>query len=163
MATAEERFWAKVQRGDDDACWMWTAARNKDGYGVLAVGGRGEGNVLAHRYSYVLAHGLIPDGLVLDHLCRDPACVNPAHLEAVTNRENILRGMSREVLIHRSGVCGRGHERTPENTYWMRDGRPQCRACKRERERRYYREGRPYRTKGRAHSPGAAEEDTRAA
>ena len=46
---------------------------------------------MAHRVSYYLLVGNIPEGLELDHLCRNTSCVNPAHLEAVTRNENMLR------------------------------------------------------------------------
>lgn len=48
--------------------------------------------VHAHRFSYEVVKGKIPDGLVIDHLCRNSKCVNPDHLEPVTQKENIIRG-----------------------------------------------------------------------
>ncbi len=85
-----DRFWPKVQKTDD--CWLWNGATNSQGYPQLGAGRRGEGVVYAHRLSYELANGPIPEGLVIDHLCRTPSCVNPAHLEAVGQSTNILRG-----------------------------------------------------------------------
>src|SRR5450755_3951408 len=77
--TAEERFWARVDK-QTDGCWVWTGAL-RTGYGTLSVSGK---NVPAHRFSYELLVGIIPDGLQIDHLCRNRACVNPEHLEPVT-------------------------------------------------------------------------------
>ncbi|MDG4910781.1 HNH endonuclease, partial [Mesorhizobium sp. WSM4898] len=54
--------------------------------------------------------GSIPGGLVLDHLCRVPSCINPDHLEAVPNKENILRGMSKQAINKRKTRCANGHE-----------------------------------------------------
>lgn len=85
--TAEERFWPKVDRRGDSECWPWLAYLNRNGYGQF-VGG---GEVLAHRFAYVLLVGPIPTGLTLDHLCFNPGCVNPAHLEPVTRSENAKR------------------------------------------------------------------------
>lgn len=88
------RFWSYVRKTGPDECWMWTGAicgapRGK-GYGHLNIGGR---LVMAHRFAYELLVGPIPEGLVLDHLCREQYCVNPAHLEPVTQRTNVHRGL----------------------------------------------------------------------
>lgn len=148
----EERFWAKVDKGDGTGCWLWTAACNGVGYGLFAVrppeGGRYI-MVLAHRYAYKLLVGPIPDGHALDHVkangCASTACVKPiadefgpTHLEAVTRQENILRGKrpARDARTH----CGKGHPWVPENTYWSHDkngnDKRQCRKCSRESWRR---------------------------
>ena len=85
-----ERFWSKVDRSG--SCWEWLAAKHKEGYGALAMNGK---MLRAHRVSYEWLVGEIPEGLVTDHLCRNPSCVNPAHLELVTNEENLRRGNTR--------------------------------------------------------------------
>jgi hypothetical protein len=82
------RFWAKVEK--TDGCWFWRARIIATGYGSFSLDGR---KVMAHRFAYELLVGPIPEDLELDHLCRVRHCVNPAHLEPVTHRENILRGM----------------------------------------------------------------------
>lgn len=117
----EDRFWPKVRKSD--GCWEWTSKRYPNGYGCFFIAGKR--SVGAHRFSYELAKGPIPKGLVIDHLCRNKACVNPAHLEAVTNSTNILRGERQTRQSH----CRRGHEWTPENTRLGKDGRRMCLAC----------------------------------
>lgn len=137
-ATAQSRFFPKVDTSEPDGCWRWTAATNGAGYGVLAMSRDGV-KVLAHRFSYELVHGPIPDGLVVDHLCRTPLCVNPLHLEAVPQRTNNLRGSSPSARQAKQTHCVHGHEFTPENTY-VRAGHRSCRACHRAQElKRYYR------------------------
>jgi len=89
-----ERLMAKVRV--EGECWIWTGARNPAGYGVIGVGRRGEGTKLAHRLSYELHKGEIPEGLHLDHLCVRPACIRPEHLEAVTQQENNRREHERQ-------------------------------------------------------------------
>lgn len=79
-------------------CWLWQGALNTKGYAVLSVGGRGGRRHYAHRLSYEIHVGPIPAGLQIDHLCRVRRCVNPAHLEPVTNRENVLRGIAARQL-----------------------------------------------------------------
>ena len=84
------RFWSKADRTDPSGCWLWTAAVDEQtGYGRLGIGTR---SVAAHRIAFELFVGPIPDGMVIDHLCRVRRCVNPDHLEAVSQRENLLRG-----------------------------------------------------------------------
>lgn len=87
----ESRFWSKVNK--TDTCWLWTGTDNGNNYGRFYLDGK---QVYAHRYSYELANGKVPEGLHLDHVvkkgCTSTLCVNPGHLEPVTNRENALRG-----------------------------------------------------------------------
>jgi hypothetical protein len=102
-------------RGYDTPCWIWTAHR-PTGVGYISI--RREGRfVLAHRVAYEQYKGAIPDGLVLDHLCRVPACVNPDHLEAVTQRENALRGVGITAQLARQTHCKRGHSLSGENLH----------------------------------------------
>lgn len=86
-APPEERFWRKVEKAGPDECWRWTAGGHKV-YGSFMLGGRGSRRMLAHRYSYELHHGPIPEGMVVMHSCDNPLCVNPAHLRTGSLKDN---------------------------------------------------------------------------
>lgn len=70
----------------DSGCWNWTLHCNEDGYGV--VGLRKYRNQRAHRVSYEVFKGPIPDGLVVMHSCDNPRCCNPEHLSVGTHLDN---------------------------------------------------------------------------
>ena len=82
----EDRFWEKVKK--TDGCWIWTAARHWFGYGKFFIK-KGQPLQLAHRISYRLAFGEIPDGLQVLHHCDVPECVRPEHLFLGTQRDNM--------------------------------------------------------------------------
>jgi hypothetical protein len=74
-------------------------------------------------------YGPVPEGLVLDHKCRVRICCNPEHLEAITNEENVRRGLAGHNPPHREH-CRKGHLRTAENAYWVTKNGKQYRLCK---------------------------------
>lgn len=86
-----ERFWAKVRRGSAEECWTWTGAQRR-GYGRFSLG---RSNRLAHRISYIMEVGAVPEGMDLDHACRNRLCVNPAHLRAATRSQNAINSKLR--------------------------------------------------------------------
>lgn len=129
----------------DNGCWDWTGTRTKWGYGFVKNTDGNPSNRL-HRIIYEMVCGRVPDGLVLDHTCHNDKdcdlntkcphrrCCNPAHMEAVPNEVNILRGQSPAAKKKRQTHCQFGHEFTEENTY-LRPGKTdrECRVCKRDR------------------------------
>lgn len=146
--SVEERFWANVEtdgpvpahRPELGPCWIWTGRPHVSGYGYLHVVG---GARRSNRLAYELLIGPIPEGLVVDHLChngdsscpsgyqcRHRLCVNPAHLEAVLNRVNILRGNNNAAKNAARTHCIYGHEFTADNTLVSDEGRKRkCRTC----------------------------------
>lgn len=135
----EERFWSKVDASA--SCWVWTGASAGNGYGKLGRTVNGKtAYPYAHRYAYELLVGPIPGGLVIDHLCKNRKCVNPDHLEAVTQRSNVMRSAAPTSLNARKTHCNRGHEYSEENTYHGADGRA-CRACHRMWDRARHKKG----------------------
>lgn len=109
VPSPEARFWSHVDKNGHfsealgSRCWDWTAALMHRGYGHFGVTSKDIRR--AHRYSYEISVGPIPDGYFVDHLCFRPVCVNPEHLEAVTPKKNNerRRGANRN---SKSGVRG---------------------------------------------------------
>jgi hypothetical protein len=123
------RFWPKVDKTGE--CWEWLAGKDRCGYGQFSIARKHRG---AHRVSWELTTGPIPEGLQLDHLCRNRACVNPAHLEPVTYTVNYLRGEGVGARNLRKTACPRGHALDEANTFIKvkRNGRIErnCRTCR---------------------------------
>jgi hypothetical protein len=110
-------------------CWVWTGYVMPKGYGQVGFEGKVQ---LAHRVTYRLLIGPIPDDLQLDHLCRNKSCCNPSHTEPVTGWENLRRAGVVNKLR-----CVKGHPLFPPNliikkqkngTSIMRN----CRVCARD-------------------------------
>lgn len=101
--TLRDRFEEKVDRQgpipphrpDLGPCHLWTAGKNKNGYGSIGLPGQDTGSAGAHRVAWELYRGPIPEGMHVDHMCHRHDCVNVAHLRLATvpqNAENYSGG-----------------------------------------------------------------------
>jgi HNH endonuclease len=123
------RFWALVDRGGPEDCWPWLGTPNRYGYGRFTLNERGaRRQIAAHRVAYTLLVGEVPHGLTLDHLCRHTMCVNPAHMEPVTNSENMRRSNASR-LAARGGLCMAGLHPMAD-AYVSPNGVRSCRECR---------------------------------
>ena len=143
-----KRFYSKIdQNGPIPAhrpelgpCWVWQGKPGSRGYGYFWYQDKKR---LAHRFYYELLVGPIPDGLVIDHLCRNTMCVNPAHLEPVTDRVNIERGIGPAARNMIATHCFMNHEFDEENTYYDSRGDRCCRKCQKRRREEWAAANRP--------------------
>lgn len=141
--STEELFWMKVDlqgpvpEHDETLgpCWIWTAGSSTTCYGtkygyfhisteMARLTGRPR-TIAAHRYAWELLIGPPPENLQLDHLCRVTLCCNPFHLEPVTQKENLYRGL---MMRRRIASCPQGHLYDQAGP-----GYRKCQSCQEER------------------------------
>lgn len=116
-------------------CFIWIGATYNNGYGFININKR---SVSAHRLSYFVHKGIIPENFIVDHLCNNKYCINPHHLEAKSQKDNLLRSNSASTLNILKTHCDKGHEFSNENTRLNKQGSRECIACLNERKKKYY-------------------------
>ena len=141
-----DKFISKVERIPGISCWVWAGMTNAtSGYGMLWKV-RGKSMQAAHRVSYELHKGPIPEGMLVCHSCDFRLCVNPDHLWLGTDADNMRdmrekgRGSPPPIRYGKDHHCGKkthcpkGHEYSAENTYLYsgRAGR-MCKTCTKAR------------------------------
>lgn len=125
MQASKIRFYNKVNMGSGaNDCWLWQGCLDASGYGNVQINNK---MLKAHRVAYAWEFGEIPANMQLDHLCKTRNCVNPAHLEVVTQAENIRRGDNwNRLKTH----CKRGHKFIGDSFYVNKHGWRICKPCK---------------------------------
>ena len=108
--TIEQKFWEKVKVAD--GCWRWSAAKLPSGYGFIGGGKGASKNHYAHRVSYEIHHGPIPDGMVVMHTCDNPECCNPDHLRIGTHKQNSQDMVAKGRATSGPGLVGEQHPRS---------------------------------------------------
>ena len=131
---------------DESGCWLWIGVKNKKGYGQYSINDRPG---LAHRKSWTIFKGEIPNKLFVCHKCDVTSCVNPEHLFLGTNKDNMKdmatkgRHASKKII-----KCPNGHPYDTENTYLSPANSRHCRTCSKRQTRIYLRRLRGVPTRG---------------
>lgn len=130
--TDEYRFWFRVDK--TPGCWVWTGGRGagKFDYGYFWTSEKKL--VKAHRFSFEMEHGSIPDGMVICHRCDNPPCVRPDHLFLGTQKDNIhdMDAKGRGKRPGKRTHCPKGHPYDEGNTVLRKDGAQSCWLCRKE-------------------------------
>ena len=122
----------------ENGCIEWIGCRDKWGYGQTTYLGK---PARTHRLAWMLENGAIPDGLWVMHKCDNPPCLNLNHIQLGTPRDNIEDMMSKGRYVSAKLLkthCLKGHAYDESNTYITPKGKRDCRICRREAVKVWY-------------------------
>lgn len=138
-----EAYWGYVIKDHlhEDKCWDWASTTDAFGYGIFytTIDGVKRRNA-AHRFSWELHYGPIPEGLCVCHRCDNPPCSNPTHLflgtKADNSRDAVSKGRMKNTRKPQTH-CKRNHPLSGDNVV-IKNGHRVCQECSRLRDRLYY-------------------------
>lgn len=135
MQPITDRFWQKVDKNTTSGCWEWRSSIRGNGYGAFFTHLHPEGRKChgAHRYSWGLFNGAIPEGLLVLHKCDNRICVNPDHLFLGSHVDNMqdcaAKGRVKTIGQSMKTHCVNGHEFTEWNTRRDKNNHRRCKTC----------------------------------
>ncbi|PYQ25660.1 MAG: HNH endonuclease [Acidobacteria bacterium] len=138
IEAAFEKLLGRIEQSPT-GCWLYTGGIGDHGYARFYLPRRGSKRPRlrwGHQVAYELFIGSVPAGRQLDHTCRVRHCINPTHVEPVTQKINLLRGVGFSAINARKTHCPEGHPYDSLNTWHRQTGARRCRTCHRQSERR---------------------------
>lgn len=111
------KFWSRVHIGPETECWVWTAGRHVHGYGTMRINKK---DTNAHRASWEMMRGEIPEGLHCLHKCDNPSFCNPDHLFLGTHHENMSDRAAKNRTHRMDGTPRSNHRLTADQVQKVR-------------------------------------------
>ena len=135
LALLRSKFEKYISKDVDSGCWLWIGGLFQTGYGETTLDGRKR----AHRLSWEIYQGPIPDRLLVLHKCDVKRCVNPDHLYLGDNTDNALDAVVRKANFKSAQThCLKGGHLLSGDNLRVYNGRRICITCQRERTNNWW-------------------------